>query len=79
MIRKAVVPIMNDTRSDNLLDLFREIFGVDFPDTRLQENLGAYRDILREIKKLRDLDLGTAHPVVICDPATAWREDKHDE
>ena len=34
-----------------------ELFGVDFSPDRLAQNLVAYRDILAEIRKLRELDL----------------------
>ena len=53
-----------------------ELFGVDFSPERLGQNLAAYRDILAEIRKLRELDLTDIHPVVLFDPGAAFADGK---
>ena len=53
-----------------------ELFGIDFPPDRLAQNLAAYRDILAEIRKLRELDLTDVHPVVVFDAGAAFEDDK---
>ena len=45
-------------------DIIGELFGIDFPAERLAQNLAAFRDILGEIRKLRELDLTDVPPVV---------------
>jgi hypothetical protein len=55
-------------------DSFKDIIGVDFAPDRLRENLAAFRDIGREIAKLRALDLTDVHPAVIFDPTTVYRD-----
>ena len=62
---------MNNTE----LDPFQEILGVDATPERLQENLAAYRSILTEIQKLRQLDLTDIHPSVIFDPTAPYRKE----
>jgi hypothetical protein len=54
------------------LDVYKDVFGVDFTPERLEENLSAFGDILIEIKKLRALDLAEVHPVVIFDPTAGY-------
>jgi hypothetical protein len=54
------------------LDVFRDIFGVDFTPERLELNLAAFADILIEIKKLRELDMADVHPGVIFDPTAGY-------
>jgi hypothetical protein len=63
---------MNDTA----LDLFKDILGVQTTPERLQENLAAYRTILAEIQKLRELDLTDIHPAVIFEPTAAYRKER---
>jgi putative NADH-flavin reductase len=55
------------------LDPFQDILGVDHTPERLDENLAAYADILREIQKLRRLDLTEVHPAVIFEPGAPYR------
>jgi putative NADH-flavin reductase len=62
---------MNNTE----LDPFQEILGADATPERLQENLAAYRSILAEIQKLRQLDLTDIHPAVIFDPTAPYRKE----
>ena len=52
------------------------LFGIDFPPDRMAHNLAAYRDILIEIRKLRDLDLADVHPVVSFDAEAAFKGGK---
>jgi hypothetical protein len=54
------------------LDLLSEILGTGVSAERLAENLVAYRDILAEIRKLRELDLSDLHPVVVFDAGAAF-------
>jgi len=46
--------------------------GVEFAADRAAHNLAAYRPILAEIRKLRELDLSALHPAVIFDPVRAY-------
>ena len=62
---------MNDTP----LDPFKDILGVQTTPERLRENLAAFRGILAEIKKLRELDLTDIHPAVIFEPTAAYRKE----
>jgi hypothetical protein len=55
---------------------FAEISGVHVTAERLRENLAAYRTILAEIQKLRELDLADIHPAVIFDPTAAYRKER---
>jgi putative NADH-flavin reductase len=57
------------------LDPFKDILGVDFAPERLEYNLAAFRDILAEIQKLRQLDLTEIHPAVIFEPTAAYRRE----
>jgi putative NADH-flavin reductase len=57
------------------LDPFKDILGVDYAPERLQQNLAAFRDILTEIHKLRQLDLTDIHPAVIFEPTAAYRQE----
>jgi hypothetical protein len=58
------------------LDPFKDILGVQTTPERLQENLAAYRTILAEIQKLRELDLTDIHPAVIFEPTAAYRKER---
>ena len=49
-------------------DILQHVLGTAHPAQRLTEVLAAYEDILREIGKLRDLDLTDIHPAVVFDP-----------
>ena len=59
---------------DPALELLRQILGMDVSDSRLAENLDAYRAILVEIQKLRSLDLTDVHPAVVYDPRIPYRQ-----
>jgi hypothetical protein len=61
--------------SDTPLDPFTDILGVDLPAERLAENLASYRDILKEIQKLRQLDLTDVHPAIVFEPTAAYRKE----
>jgi hypothetical protein len=50
-----------------------DVLGVPFTPERLGENLAAFHDILREIEKLRQLDLTDVHPAVIFEPTAPYR------
>lgn len=54
--------------------LLREVLGIGPEGERLGENLTAYRVILKEIQKLRALDLTDIHPAVIFDPTLPYRD-----
>jgi hypothetical protein len=49
-----------------------EVVGTNLLPERLTLNLVAYRDIVAEIRKLRELDLTDIHPVVVFDVAAAF-------
>jgi len=57
------------------LDPFKDILGVDLTPERLSQNLAAFRDILAQIQKLRQLDLTDVHPAVIFEPTAAYRRE----
>lgn len=62
--------------SERPLDAIGELLGIGLPPERMAENLAAYRDILIEIRKLRDLDLTEVHPVVSFDAGAAFEGGK---
>ena len=57
---------------DTPLDPFEDILGTDYAPARLREVLLAYRGILDEIRKLRQLDLTDVHPAVVFDPTVGY-------
>ena len=54
---------------------YLDVLGVRFTLERLGENLAAFRDILREIEKLRQLDLTDVHPAIIFEPTAPYRRE----
>jgi hypothetical protein len=54
--------------------LYRDILGLAVTPERAGENLVAFRDILAEIEKLRQLDLTDVHPAVIFEPTAPYRK-----
>lgn len=54
------------------LDPFADILAAKVDSARLQHNLAAFRDVLAEIEKLRQLDLTDVHPAVVFDPASPY-------
>ena len=55
------------------VNLLQTISGTDFTQERVEANLHAFRPILAEIRKLRELDLADHHPAVIFDSTAPWR------
>jgi len=53
-----------------------ELLGIDFNPERMAHNLAAYRDILGEIRKLRELNLADVHPAVVFDAGAAFGDGK---
>jgi hypothetical protein len=51
------------------LETLKDVFGIGFAPERAAANLAAFRAILPEIEKLRELDLADVHPAVVFDPA----------
>lgn len=51
-------------------DLIRDVFGMTLDAERVEENLEAFAAILKEIEKLRALDLKDIHPAVVFKPNT---------
>ncbi len=51
-------------------DLIRDVFGITLPAERVADNLEAYAEILKEIEKLRALNLKDIHPAVVFKPNT---------
>jgi hypothetical protein len=60
----------------NQAEFIKEIFALDLPQERVQEVLAAYRDILKEVNKLRTLDLTDTHPAVVFEPTAAYRTER---
>ncbi len=63
---------MTESSKKPPLDPYEDILGVHFTPERLDENLHAFADILKEIQKLRELDLTEVHPAVIFDPTDGY-------
>ena len=61
--------------TDPLLDPYLDIIGVSYTPERLQANLATFRDILREIEKLRQLDLTDVHPAIVFEPTAPYRNE----
>lgn len=55
------------------MNSLQNILGLDVPDEKLVEEIGAFADIAAAIRKLRMLDLTEIHPVVIYDPTLPYR------
>lgn len=55
------------------MDEVREFSGLPFSDERMLALLRAYRPILREIEKLRQLELKDVHPAVRFDPLIPYQ------
>jgi hypothetical protein len=66
---------MSESGADRELDPYRDILGLNLPPERLSEVLQAYRSVLEEIEKLRQLDLTDIHPAVIFEPTAAYRRE----
>ena len=66
---------MSDPGSDLPLDPYRDILGLGLPPERLREVLDAFRAVLEEIQKLRQLDLTDLHPAVIFEPTAPYRKE----
>jgi hypothetical protein len=64
---------MQELSPNPSLDPLEDILGAHFAPDRLKENLSAFREVLKEIQKLRELDLTDVHPVIIYDPLTVYR------
>jgi hypothetical protein len=58
---------------DPNIEPYRDILGVDVSETRLQQNVEAFRSIMAEIRKLRGLDLTTVHPAIVFDATAVYR------
>jgi putative NADH-flavin reductase len=61
--------------NDPFLDPYLDIIGVTFTPERLEANLATFRDILREIEKLRQLDLTDVHPAIVFEPTAPYRRE----
>ncbi len=61
-------------KNDPASDLWRAVTDVQVSPARLTTNLAAYAEILKEIQKLRELDLTDTHPAIIFEPTAAYRE-----
>ena len=66
---------MSESASDLALDPYRDILGLNLPPERLGEVLHAFRAVLEEIEKLRQLDLTDLHPAVIFEPTAPYRKE----
>ena len=64
---------MSKLNPEYLGQLCPELFGVKLDGARLDALIPELEGILREIKKLRELDLTEEHPVVVFDPMTVYR------
>lgn len=63
---------MTESSKEPPLDPYKDIMGVDFTPERLEENLQAFADILKAIRKLRELDLTEVHPAIVFDPTDGY-------
>ena len=71
--RREDDPVNDNTHDQTAEALLREVLGIGPEGERLRENLAAYRVILKEIQKLRALDLSEIHPAVVFDPTLPYR------
>jgi hypothetical protein len=71
--RREDDPVNDNTHDQAAEALLREVLGIGPEGERLRENLAAYRVILKEIQKLRALDLSEIHPAVVFDPTLPYR------
>jgi hypothetical protein len=51
-----------------MIDLWKDVIGLDLVETERAALLDAYRTIAVEIAKLRSLDLTDIHPAVVFNP-----------
>ena len=65
---------MSKLNPEFLRQLCPDLFGVSLDGARLDALIPELEGILREIKKLRELDLTDEHPVVVFDPMTVYRK-----
>ena len=54
-------------------DAYEELLGLKLTPERLSEVLAAYRKILGDIRRLRELDLTDVHPAVVFEPLAPYR------
>lgn len=71
----ALRPGANDLPAQ-AVGLAQELAGTGFDAERFNANLEAFRPVLAEIRKLRQLDLADVHPAVLFDPTTPWRKER---
>lgn len=64
---------MNNERSASPIDPV-DLSGLELPPDRLLAVHEAYRPILEEIRRLRELELQAIHPAVIFEPTAVYRE-----
>lgn len=67
---------MSKLNPESLGQLCPALFGVDLDDERLDALVPELEGILREVRKLRELDLTEEHPVVVFDPMTVYRNSR---
>ncbi len=60
--------------TSNSINVWNDLLDVQVTAERLSENLEAYKEILQEIRKLRNLDLTDVHPCIIFEPMTPYRQ-----
>ncbi|MBF6570754.1 MAG: hypothetical protein IVW54_17955 [Candidatus Binataceae bacterium] len=65
---------MSEPEPRRELNPYRHILGLDLPPERLSEVLQAFRAVLDEVEKLRQLDLTEIHPAIIFEPTAAYRK-----
>ena len=59
-------------------NLIRDVFGITLDPKRVEENLESFADVLKEIKKLRGLNLKDIHPAVVFKPNLDHLASSHD-
>jgi hypothetical protein len=64
---------MSGISVDSLLELCNPVFGLELEYERLRTVAVELQAVLKEIIKLRELDLHDLDPAVIFDPETAYR------
>ena len=69
---------MEKTAAVRVAERCAQFFGIEIEQERVEVLAGELTGILREVEKLRELDLVDVPPVVVFDPDRVYRETGND-
>jgi Asp-tRNA(Asn)/Glu-tRNA(Gln) amidotransferase C subunit len=69
---------MEKTAAVSVAERCAQLFGIEIERERVEVLAGELTGILREVEKLRELDLADVPPVVVFDPDRVYREAGND-